>query len=321
MRAKLPAVLAFGWLGICAANLSAQYRPEEYPQARVVRMEQGYLVLEQPRASARVAKRVTAPEEVTIGAHLDTPEGRFYLTDWSVARRREGKSHFWLWVPQAKAATPAPAAAGDWRKSLVRYGKVRSLKAPHGYTVLSAAAPEGRGKAKVLKQGAPDSSVNIAAELRINGDILYLSDWSLERFDNGLWEPTWIILHAAPETSSLVRLNEPPGEPYSRPEWEGRLDGNERELLSLHAEPQHRFQTLVNARKLVPTGLGFSGIERRQHRAGTAPSCGRTFGRWRANQSAGRNAGLLCVGIIQGGRCPLLEAAQRESPGSSPASL
>lgn len=180
--------------------------------------EHGYRVLEAPASGAAVRKVVPEGASVNIAAWLDTVEGRFYLTDWSLERRRRGESHFWI-----QANAPMTAGAGDWRERLVVFDEPVELHAGAGFRVLAEPDPG----AAVLKTTNEPATFEVAGSVVTEGLTFYVSAWSMERYRSGAATTlNWVLPFGAVEGGMakgvpvpLPVQPEPPSDPMKDLWW------------------------------------------------------------------------------------------------------
>jgi len=69
-----------------------------YPKPEKVPAMQGHVVLDSPTRSARIVKQVETPSLVGCAAYVDTAEGRFYMSEYSLKRYQEEQTPSWIFI-------------------------------------------------------------------------------------------------------------------------------------------------------------------------------------------------------------------------------
>ncbi len=236
MNGRLRFVLALALL-VGPFPLAAQ-EVRRLDAVEVLFFEHGYRVLAAPALAAEVKKTVALPEEVNIAGWLDTAEGRFYLSDWSLERRQRGESHFWI-----VSNPPMADAGGDWRDRFTVFAEPVELAAGLGFRVFA----EPRLDATVLKTTEEAATFEVAGSVVNDGVTFYVSAWSMERFRSGAaatlnWVlPFGVAAGAMPQGAAPTAAR-----PAPRPD---RIE----ELWSLLWDEQTtRYAIIETARELLP---------------------------------------------------------------------
>lgn len=69
-----------------------------YPEVEKVPAMHGHVVLDSPTRAARIIKQIETPSLVGCAAYVDTAEGRFYMSEFSLKRYEEGQVPSWIFI-------------------------------------------------------------------------------------------------------------------------------------------------------------------------------------------------------------------------------
>ena len=135
----------------------------------------GYRVVTEPRADAKVVKSVPGPTVANVKWLYRNPAGVvFYLSDWSTERRFRGESHYWI-LPNPEGQKPAPQPVDTI------FNPAREFSFPNGFHIVKSPSANGQIVSKV---DGPATAM-VKAKRQVGAVDYYISDWSWERLQRG----------------------------------------------------------------------------------------------------------------------------------------
>lgn len=168
-------------VSVAAQTLEVLKTPEK------IRFKDGFVLRKEPNLNSPVVKTVAGPVNVNIAAHCDTPEVRFFLSDWSYDQHKQGKDCFWMYVPGVGATSgsdKAPKSASTAESEANRLEVLpepKEITTESGFTLYETPSL----KARVVKRVPGPVNVNVAAIFETPEGRFVLSDWSYAQYKQG----------------------------------------------------------------------------------------------------------------------------------------
>jgi len=174
------------------------------PRPQVIEFPAGYEVID---GNGKVLKRIGGPSQATVQAYVDGNGTRWFMSDWSFNRWRQGKSVNWI-RPRLERPPAAPAEPG-----VQVLDQMSRMQFPHGVEIFDN---DGR----FLKRDPAVREANVKAFRDIDGVRYWVSDWSWNRLRTEGIAPNWMRPLPAPGggASDLADLMRPRPEPEIDPE-------------------------------------------------------------------------------------------------------